>query len=312
MSWEVYHIFKIEEKDDLNKGYIGVSEDVPKRFQGHSKSKYYIGNAKRYYNLNITDNCHVLKSFDNSDDAYDLENKLRPTPLMGWNIEPGGKGYTKGHKSNPWMKAKISETRKRNALNCRNTDEFYQELAEKQRGIKRPILECSFCGKSGGYGNMQRWHFANCKMAPKIISKINSYDCDGVITLGITPPKGGNDVIITGRSFEERENTLKYFARREIENEVFFSPWKYEEKTRKKSGIHKGNTIWELFNSGILVQAHFDDDFDQIKEIRKIIKFYGLPTVVIFVNHFGTIDLENCLHDEFGNVTRSSWCEVIE
>jgi hypothetical protein len=28
---------------------------------------------------------------------------------------------------------------------------------------KRPVLICPYCSFSGGLGNMQRWHFENCK-----------------------------------------------------------------------------------------------------------------------------------------------------
>ena len=88
---------------------------------------------------------------------------------------------------------------------------------------------------------MQRWHFYNCKNAPKIVKIINSFDCDGVITIGIYP--GIDDVIITGRSFEEKEETLSYLKDKDINNEVYFNKLKFEEKTRISSGIHKGNTI---------------------------------------------------------------------
>lgn len=121
--------------------------------------------------------------------------------------------------------------------------------------------------------------------------KINSFDCDGVITLGIYP--GPDDVIITGRSFEETDETLHYLRDKGIFNHVFFNQLKYDEKTRKSSGIHKGNKIVELFQSGIIVEYHFEDDADQYKEINKIIKKHKIPTKVIRINHHGIINLEN-------------------
>jgi hypothetical protein len=34
------------------------------------------------------------------------------------------------------------------------------------KGIARPKLRCIYCDKEGGDGNMQRWHFDNCKYKP--------------------------------------------------------------------------------------------------------------------------------------------------
>ena len=85
---------------------------------------------------------------------------------------------------------------------------------------------------------------------------------------------------------------------------MFLSPHKFEEKTRVKSGIHKGNTIWQLFKQGILVQNHFDDDIVQIKEIRKIIEQHGLKTNVIWIDHNGLEELENVKRDEHGKVVK--------
>ena len=214
----------------------------------------------------------------------------------------GGKGYTDGHRQNSWLRGKISSKRKSLNITSPQSREHYQMLAELQKDKKRETVKCEFCEKTGGYGNMQRWHFANCKSAPKIREEINSFDCDGVITLGLFP--GPKDVIITGRSFEEQEETFKYFANRSISNKVFLSPHRFEEKTRILSGVHKGNTIWELFKRGIAVRHHFDDDFDQIKEIRKIIKHYGLKTTVIWVNHNGLEELENVKRDEHGKILK--------
>lgn len=133
-----------------------------------------------------------------------------------------------------------------------------------------------------------------------MIQKINSFDCDGVITLGLYP--GPDDIIITGRSYEEKDETLKYFASKNIHNTVFFSPHKFNEKTRIKSGIHKGSIILNLFNTGTLVNIHFDDDIEQIAEIQKIIQRFGLKTNVVYINHNGLEELENVRRDEFGRV----------
>lgn len=96
---------------------------------------------------------------------------------------------------------------------------------------------------------------------------INSYDLDGVISIGITPRP--EDVIITGRSFEESEETYKFLQARGIYNAVFFNPLKFKDKTRKSSGEHKATTLQRLVESGVIISKHFEDDIIQKEEIEK-------------------------------------------
>lgn len=45
-------------------------------------------------------------------------------------------------------------------------DDFKQLMSKKFRGKERARLTCPHCGKIGGQGNMQRWHFNNCLNKP--------------------------------------------------------------------------------------------------------------------------------------------------
>lgn len=102
---------------------------------------------------------------------------------------------------------------------------------------------------------------------------MNSYDIDGVIYLG---PKyeglnpGSKDVIITGRSIDEYDETISMLQSRGIFNNVFFNPIPFNEKTRITSGIHKGNILKSLIAGGFDIKIHFEDDPIQAKEIEKI------------------------------------------
>ncbi len=89
----VYHIPDPYDKEDTNLGYIGVSTNLQKRFDEHSISKYTIGNAIRNNNLSFED-VVVINIFENDVDklAYKEENKMRPSPFIGWNIAAGGNG----------------------------------------------------------------------------------------------------------------------------------------------------------------------------------------------------------------------------
>lgn len=102
---------------------------------------------------------------------------------------------------------------------------------------------------------------------------INSYDIDGVITVGITPRP--EDIIITGRSYEEAKETLEYLHNRGIYNQVFFNPVRYDEKSRESSGEHKARILKAL--EGI-VGKHFEDDIIQKQKIEEVV---DIPVVLL-------------------------------
>ncbi len=112
--------------------------------------------------------------------------------------------------------------------------------------------------------------------------KINTFDIDGVIFLddhdGIYP--GPNDFIVTGRSFEEREETLAMLNRKGIKNEVYFNQERFDDKTRVSSGQHKAKTIIALIEMGYEHGVHFEDDEVQIAEIKKLIPEIRIVHVV--------------------------------
>jgi len=92
--------------------------------------------------------------------------------------------------------------------------------------------------------------------------EINSFDLDGVIyfgkdSRGICP--GPNDVIITGRSWEEKEKTEAWCERFGIMNQIYFSKVPVALRTREISGYHKAVTLLELLKTMNIVR-HFEDD----------------------------------------------------
>lgn len=111
---------------------------------------------------------------------------------------------------------------------------------------------------------------------------IRTFDIDGVIAInrkigGLRPDP--HDVIITGRSFEEREETMIMLERRQIYNKVMFNDLPFDEKTRESSGYHKANCIKALFSAGYNVVAHFEDDEIQAAVIRQECK--DVPVIMI-------------------------------
>jgi hypothetical protein len=102
---------------------------------------------------------------------------------------------------------------------------------------------------------------------------INSFDIDGVIYMGdaftgVFP--GPDDIIITGRSFEEADITNKMLQARGIGNKVYMNPLTFDQKSRKSSGQHKARTLFYLEEMGYRFGIHFEDDAIQAEEIRKI------------------------------------------
>lgn len=121
--------------------------------------------------------------------------------------------------------------------------------------------------------------------------KINTYDIDGVIWLpepyvGLKPEV--NDIIITGRSFEEEDETQKFLESRNIYNEVYFNPLPYAEKDREKSAAHKANVLFDLLNEGYKIGIHFEDDPLQAEIIR-----FRIPGVTVVEIRHNLVDLEN-------------------
>lgn len=124
---------------------------------------------------------------------------------------------------------------------------------------------------------------------------VNTYDIDGVIYFGkeldgLYP--GPNDIIITGRSWEEADKTINMLNKRGIHNKVCFNPLSFDEKTRITSGQHKGNTIKALIESGYEHGIHFEDDEIQVEEIRKIV-----PNVRIVHVVSNLVEKENVRHE---------------
>mgnify|MGYP003136052151 FL=1 len=102
---------------------------------------------------------------------------------------------------------------------------------------------------------------------------INGFDIDGVLNLGngkcgIRP--GPEDVIITGRSYEEEPETKAFLRRNGINNHVYFNPLTFDEKSRQSSGEHKARTLKFLKNEEkIEVEFFYEDDEIQKAEIEK-------------------------------------------
>ena len=86
----VYWISHKDHTDIFSQGYVGVSSDAPKRWEYHKKraENTHLKNAINQYGWGNLVKKVVL--IGEEDYCLDIENKLRPTDKIGWNIVAGG------------------------------------------------------------------------------------------------------------------------------------------------------------------------------------------------------------------------------
>jgi hypothetical protein len=108
-------------------------------------------------------------------------------------------------------------------------------------------------------------------LAPKTIPVgwLNSYDFDGVITVGIIPRK--NDMVISDRCVDEMTmvvETCQVLGVRLVD--FYLNP--KPSKSREDAGQHKADMILKLISDGVKLWNHFDDDTVQIKVIENAVE----------------------------------------
>lgn len=105
------------------------------------------------------------------------------------------------------------------------------------------------------------------------MNPINCFDFDGVIYYGKDSPgvfPGPNDILITGRSFEERDKTIAWCEKFGIHNQIYFSQVPEHLKTREISGYHKALTLRELLKTH-RIEKFFEDDERQKEIIEALV-----------------------------------------
>ena len=128
---EMYSVYHISANNDLRMGYVGVTNDVPRRWQHHTRSLYTIGKEIRNRGWTF-DNLKVIYEGD-AKDCFRLEETLRPTKNIGLNEASGGCGgytiYTKerGDKISAALKGRKKTKEHRKALS--------ESLIGKRKGM---------------------------------------------------------------------------------------------------------------------------------------------------------------------------------
>lgn len=101
-----YFVYAIGKSVDLihpyHHCYIGVTNNLTRRWRDHTKSKYTVGIYIREHNLSNENMICIFEGHEK--DCFEMELKLRPYPLMGLNESCGGNGgktiysYDRGQK----------------------------------------------------------------------------------------------------------------------------------------------------------------------------------------------------------------------
>lgn len=112
---------------------------------------------------------------------------------------------------------------------------------------------------------------------------MNGFDIDGVLYFGMDRPgirPGPDDVIISGRSWEETPETIEFMVRHGINNRIYLNPAMRADKTREGSGAHKAATLNALREAGEVVDLFFEDDPVQAEIIKRSAPWVNVVMVV--------------------------------
>lgn len=88
----------------------------------------------------------------------------------GTAIAMKGNNHNKGKKFSVESRAKCSASKvgNKNRLGVKHSDEIKKLISERTsaalKGVPKKTTTCPHCGKTGGAGNMMRYHFDNCKV----------------------------------------------------------------------------------------------------------------------------------------------------
>ena len=108
----IYHIYKQENENEYDKGYIGITNNPQRRKSAHFRllndNKHYNNHLQNAYNKYGTLKFKII-CITNYEHACYMENKLRPEKRIGLNISIGGMSTCVNHKQTKECKDKHSQ-----------------------------------------------------------------------------------------------------------------------------------------------------------------------------------------------------------
>ena len=143
-------------------------EGIP-GFKHSKESMSKIINSEGFKNRRLVQVCKgkTYEEFYGEEKAKEIKERQskaeRPEPRTGSNHHMFGK---KRPEHSAKLKGKPNEKMKGILVGDKNpmrNKDVALKVSIAKTGISRPKLTCPYCGKVGGSGNMQRWHFENCR-----------------------------------------------------------------------------------------------------------------------------------------------------
>lgn len=172
---QIYWIRLPEHIDIFTQGYVGyTAKSREHRFKKHcerinvkNRQTRLISALKKHGIKNV-----IVETILIGDEAYclDVENNLRSTTNIGWNLGLGGSKTTLGRKATAEQRAHFSKVHSGRG----HTEEWKKMMSEKFKGRKFRLgtkiigrkhkkVSCPHCGKLGGGSVMMQWHFDKCR-----------------------------------------------------------------------------------------------------------------------------------------------------
>ena len=136
----VYWIRLPEHTEITKQGYVGVSKNPEKRWEGHLRQskKYTKENNHLYHSINKYSWDKLIKEtilYGEESYCYETELYLRPISNIGWNTVPGGNGLpTKEKDPEFWILREKSKEQE--YLEWTQTEEYADEEWQYQQYLK--------------------------------------------------------------------------------------------------------------------------------------------------------------------------------
>lgn len=146
----VYHIRRDIDAGNLQKGYIGVTDNPKIRLNRHLRegNSHLINALSKYSDINM----ELL--YEGEDEfCYLVEQELRPSPNLGWNIAVGG---GKPPSFNELPESVRIEKAKKHSLQQKGrvfTEDHKSNMskAARARGVTKDVMDKINIAKAGGY-----------------------------------------------------------------------------------------------------------------------------------------------------------------
>jgi hypothetical protein len=218
-----------DNKGNINKGYIGVTNNYERRFSEH---------GDRFYS-DISNIKPVILFESTLELCLKLENYLRPLPNMGWNIAIGGGFYLETLDS--VNKAKITRRKRKEVEGG-----YVGDHLNTERSISKRVITQMENSRKLGINRASHMHTPD-KRLKALETKITNFK-----RLNLDPFY----MIRTKESISKGVETRRVKA--ESDGKVI-SYWLQSKESREKAVISKSKTIYKYNFKGELIDTYFNE-----------------------------------------------------